>query len=63
VPEASHVLLAMGLSEQDARGALRITLGHTTTDADVDAFLAVLPDAAVRAGAAGMASREPLLGR
>jgi cysteine desulfurase len=63
VPEASHVLLAMGLSEQDARGALRITLGHTSTDADVDAFLAALPDAVARAGAAGMASREPLLGR
>ncbi|WP_439694397.1 cysteine desulfurase family protein [Curtobacterium sp. SP.BCo] len=63
VPEASHVLLAMGLSEQDARGALRITLGHTTAEADVDAFLAALPDAVARAGAAGMASREPLLGR
>ena len=63
VPEASHVLLARGLSEQDARGSLRITLGHTTTDADVDAFLAALPDAVARAGAAGMASRAPLLGR
>ncbi len=63
VPEASHVLLAMGLSEQDARGALRITLGHTSTDADVDAFLEALPGAVARAGAAGMASREPLLGR
>jgi cysteine desulfurase len=63
VPEASHVLLAMGLSEQHARGALRITLGHTTTDADVDAFLTALPDAVARAGAAGMASREPVLGR
>ncbi|WIB76198.1 cysteine desulfurase family protein [Curtobacterium sp. MCPF17_002] len=63
VPEASHVLLAMGLSEQDARGALRITLGHTTTEAEVDAFLVALPDAVARAGAAGMASREPLLGR
>jgi len=63
VPEASHVLLAMGLSEQDARGALRITLGHTSTDADVDAFLAALPDAVARARSAGMASREPVLGR
>ncbi|WIJ44081.1 cysteine desulfurase family protein [Curtobacterium citreum] len=63
VPEASHVLLAMGLSEQDARGALRITLGHTSTQADVDAFLAALPDAVVRAGAAGMAARTPALGR
>ena len=63
VPEASHVLLAMGLSEEEARGALRITLGHTSTDADVDAFLAALPDAVARAGRAGMASRAPLLGR
>ncbi|ROS71960.1 cysteine desulfurase [Curtobacterium sp. PhB130] len=63
VPEASHVLLAMGLTEDEARGALRITLGHTSTDADVDAFLAALPDTVARAGAAGMASREPLLGR
>jgi len=63
VPEVSHVLLAMGLSEEDARGALRITLGHTSTAADVDAFVAALPDAVARAGAAGMASRAPLLGR
>ncbi|MBY0176550.1 cysteine desulfurase family protein [Curtobacterium herbarum] len=63
VPEASHVLLAMGLSEDDARGALRITLGHTSTEQDVDAFLAALPVAVERAGAAGMARREPSLGR
>ncbi|WP_144765484.1 cysteine desulfurase family protein [Curtobacterium sp. 9128] len=63
VPEASHVLLAMGLSEDEARGALRITLGHTSTDADVDAFLSALPDAVARASAAGMASRQPVLGR
>jgi cysteine desulfurase len=49
VPQPSHVLLAMGLSEQDARGALRLTLGHTSTDADVDAFLAALPAAVERA--------------
>lgn len=52
VPELSHVLLAMGVPEAEARGALRITLGHDTTDADVDAFLAALPDAVVRARAA-----------
>ncbi|MDM7889595.1 cysteine desulfurase family protein [Curtobacterium sp. RHCJP20] len=63
VPEASHVLLGMGLTEDDARGALRITLGHTSTDADVDAFLAALPDAVARASRAGMASRAPSLGR
>jgi cysteine desulfurase len=62
VPEASHVLLAMGLDEPTARGALRITLGHATTVAEVDAFLAALPDAVARARAAGYADREPHLG-
>ena len=55
MPEASHVLLAMGLTEADARGALRFTLGHTTTEADVDALVAALPDAVERARRAGMA--------
>ncbi|GAA4665307.1 cysteine desulfurase family protein [Frondihabitans cladoniiphilus] len=63
IPEASHVLLAMGLSDDEARGALRITVGHTTTGADVDAFLAALPDAVARATRAGYADRAPLLGR
>jgi len=58
VPEASHVLLGMGVDETDARGALRITVGHTTTDADVDAFLAALPEAHARAVSAGLAARE-----
>ncbi|MDQ1551898.1 MAG: cysteine desulfurase [Actinomycetota bacterium] len=57
VPEASHVLLAMGLSEADARGALRITLGPDTTEAEIDAFVAALPAAVERAGAAGLADR------
>jgi len=55
VPELSHVLLAMGLSEAEARGALRITLGHDSTDADVDAFLAALPAAVAGARAAASA--------
>lgn len=63
VPEASHVLLAMGLSEADARGALRFTLGHDTTEAEVDALLAVLPGVVEQARAAGLAAREPSLGR
>ena len=57
VPEASHVLLAMGLNEADARGALRITLGEETTGAEVDAFVAALPAAVERASAAGLADR------
>lgn len=49
VAEVSHVLLAMGLREDEARGALRFTLGSSTTDADVDGLLAVLPGAVERA--------------
>ena len=56
VPQPSHVLLAMGVPEQRARGALRVTLGHTSTDADVDAFLAALPAALERARRAQAAS-------
>lgn len=63
VPEASHVLLAMGVSDDDARGALRFTLGRDTTRAEVDALLAALPRAVEQARAAGLAARTPLLGR
>lgn len=59
IPEPSHVLRAMGRSEVEARGALRITLGHTTTEADVDAFLDALPAAYVQAARAGLADRAP----
>ena len=43
VPEASHVLLAMGMTEADARGALRFSLAHSTTRAELDALIAALP--------------------
>ena len=49
VPQPSHVLLAMGVPESDARGALRVTLGHTSSQADVDAFVDALPAAIERA--------------
>lgn len=63
VPEASHVLLAMGLSEADARGALRFTLGPDTTAAEIDALREVLPGVVEQARAAGLAERQPTLGR
>jgi len=63
VPEASHVLMDMGVSEPDARGALRFTLGPSTTSAEVDALVAALPDAVARATKAGLAEREPTLGQ
>ncbi|MEO7122786.1 MAG: cysteine desulfurase family protein [Lacisediminihabitans sp.] len=58
IPEASHVLLGMGLTDAEALGALRITVGHSTTGADVDAFLAALPAAHARALRAGYAARD-----
>ena len=58
VPRPSHVLLAMGLDEDSARGAQRFTLGHSSTDADVEALLKALPDAYARARQAGMAGHE-----
>ena len=34
--EMSHVLRAMGVDQRHARGALRLSLGHTTTRADIE---------------------------
>jgi cysteine desulfurase len=41
--EPSHVLVAMGVPPDLARGSLRFTLGRMNTDADVDRLLDVLP--------------------
>ncbi len=56
VPQASHVLLAMGADAATARGSLRLSLGHTSVDADVDAVLRVLPAAVARARRAALAA-------
>ena len=40
--EPSHVLLAMGVEEDLARGAIRVSLGKDNTAAQVEAFLAAL---------------------
>lgn len=56
VAQPSHVLIAMGADSASARGSLRLSLGHTSVDADVDAALAVLPGAVDRARQAALAS-------
>ena len=53
VAQPSHVLLAMGHDERGASSALRISLGHTTTQEELDEFLAALPEAVERARKAG----------
>jgi cysteine desulfurase len=52
VSQPSHVLLALGYSESDARAALRFSLGHSSTLADVRALANALPEAVQRAKAA-----------
>lgn len=52
VVQSSHVVEAMGWSAADAACTLRLSLGRTSTEADVAAVLAALPDAVARASAA-----------
>ncbi|GAA1922788.1 cysteine desulfurase family protein [Nocardioides hwasunensis] len=52
VPQPSHVLLAMGCTDDEARHSLRFSLGHTTTPADVDALVAAIGPVVERARAA-----------
>jgi cysteine desulfurase len=46
--EPSHVLTAMGLPPERARGSLRLSLGKQNTVEDVDFALSVLPEAVTR---------------
>lgn len=59
--EVSHVLSAMGYPDEEARGALRLSLGRTTTDAEIDVACEVVPRviASMRAGSAAVAA-DPL---
>jgi cysteine desulfurase len=56
VAQPSHVLIAMGVDPASARGSLRLSLGHTSVGAEVDAALEVLPGAVARARQAALAS-------
>ena len=53
VARPSHVLLAMGLDEDLARGSLRFSLGHNSTPADVDAVVEAIGAVVERARRAG----------
>src|SRR6478736_8609282 len=52
VPQPSHVLLAMGCTEEAARHSLRFSLGHTSTPGDVDALVEAIGPVVERARAA-----------
>jgi cysteine desulfurase len=54
VARPSHVLLACGFDEEQSRSAQRFTLGPETTQQQVDALLAALPEAVERSRQAGL---------
>ncbi|MGM9468065.1 cysteine desulfurase family protein [Streptomyces murinus] len=54
VAQPSHVLLAAGVDPDLARGTLRFSLGHTSTQADVDEVAGAIGPAVERARAAGL---------
>jgi len=59
--EVSHVLTAMGYPDEEARGALRLSLGRTTTDAEIDEAIVTVPRvvASMRTGQVAVAA-DPL---
>ncbi|MGW2685440.1 cysteine desulfurase family protein [Streptomyces sp. NPDC001414] len=54
VAQPSHVLLATGTDPDLARGTLRFSLGHTSTEADVEAVAKAIGPAVERARLAGL---------
>ncbi len=56
--ERSHVLTAMGVGDALAAGALRVSVGRTTTEADVDAAIRIIGESIARLRAAGAARRQ-----
>lgn len=59
--EVSHVLTAMGYPEEEARGALRLSLGRTTTEEEIATACEIVPRvvASMRLGTAALAA-DPL---
>ena len=46
--DPSHVLLALGLDRDLAQGSLRLSVGHATTESQIDALLEALPPIVAR---------------
>ena len=59
--DPSHVLTAMGYPSDEARGAVRLSLGRTTTDAEIDEAVRVVP-AVLRRLLEAAAPREAVAG-
>src|SRR5262249_44118576 len=61
--EPSHVLLAIGLSADEARSSVRFSLGRHTTDAEVDFALHVVPAAVAQSRALSPTYRKEAAAR
>lgn len=57
IPEPSHVLRAIGLSEAEAESSIRFSIGRGTTDADVDEALGLVDGALSRIADQNLAQR------
>lgn len=57
--EPSHVLLAIGLKPEEARGTIRLSLGKYNTEEDVDYILQVLPKVVKRLRAISPLKSQP----
>jgi cysteine desulfurase len=59
--EPSHVLTAMGYPDDEARGSLRLTLGRTTTEDDIERAIRIVPSTIARLrAAAAVVAVDPL---
>jgi cysteine desulfurase len=61
--EVSHVLTAMGYPEEEARGALRVSLGRTTTDEEIATAIDTIPRVIASMRMGTMAVRADPLGQ
>lgn len=61
--EPSHVLTAMGYPNEEARGSLRLSLGRTTTDPEIDEAVDVVPRILAEARAAAVVLAADPLGQ
>jgi cysteine desulfurase len=54
IPEPSHVLRAIGLSDHEAEGSIRFSIGRGTTDQDVDDAITLISDTLSKVARAGL---------
>src|SRR4029453_8073691 len=61
--EPSHVLTALGYPDEEARGSIRLTLGRTNTDQEINAAAELIPQTISNMRSAGVAVAGDPLGQ